>query len=184
MNQKSTMARAWEIAREAAKKFGGKASEYMYSGTDPKTGEHVKGALEIATEEKREEKEEEKDADAWLNYIIDWIEEFIENVKLLKAYGDIEEAAKLSGTGKIQVMMETYLIKLKSLDNDRRQKVARTALGNKHMIERDFTALEPYSTVEGYDEEQYEHYIRMALDLQVLMHPESGIWEIVTGKEM
>lgn len=45
--QAQTMRLAWAIAREAAEKFGGKASDYMRSGTNA-AGEHVAGAFEQA----------------------------------------------------------------------------------------------------------------------------------------
>lgn len=46
--QSNLMRAAWAIARAAAKKYGGKPSEYMQSGVDTSTGEAVAGAVQLA----------------------------------------------------------------------------------------------------------------------------------------
>lgn len=64
------MRQAWSIAKEAAKKYGGKPAQYLSSGTITETGEAYAGAVEEARREQNK-----KYVSAWKNFFSDVVSE-------------------------------------------------------------------------------------------------------------
>lgn len=177
MKNTDIFSKAWAAAREAAARFGGKASDYFYSGIDPTTGETVKGTLEEATEEYHKT----KNAHEWLAYVMEWLGETIEAIRYIKSRYSAKHKGEIHGP--VQDTLEEIYFEIQAADVNETDTMAARAQANRHAIERDFSPMEEYAS-EDYNASRQSYYERMALDLKGLIISGDGAAEIETGEVM